>query len=142
MTRFHPEPNTAESYVNALLTTLAKIPPKPVTITPGPGVPSLLPLANDPEEQEWIRSLPFDYDALDGTKVLSLILILGGYHFWQLKPYLHVINAALAGSTGELESCRFHVDRRWRLAGPITITRVVLEPGQEIHKRRLDWTLR
>lgn len=144
MTRFHPEPNTEESYANALLTTLAKIPPRPVTITPGPGVPPLLPLASDPEEQEWIRSLPFDYHALNGTKVLSLLLTLGGYRFWQLKAHRHVINAALAGSSGELEPCRFYVDREWRLAGPITITRVDLQPAQEqeINTRRLDWSLR
>jgi hypothetical protein len=68
------KPDTPEGYVNALLTTLGKIAPKSVTITPGPGVPALAPLATDPNELEWISSLPFKYDAVDGTRVIAVIL--------------------------------------------------------------------
>lgn len=118
------EPNTPASYVNALLTTLAKIPPRAVTITPGPGVPPLAPLATDPDELEWISSLPFNYDALDGTRVLAIILSLAGYHFWQMSPQVHVLNVSFAGPGGQLQPVRFQVERKWRLSGPITITRV------------------
>src|SRR3954462_7849631 len=54
MTRFPPEPNTAERSVNALFTTRVNFPPSPDTISPGAAVPPLLPLANDPAEREWI----------------------------------------------------------------------------------------
>lgn len=118
------EPNTPASYVNALLTTLAKVPPKAITITPGPGVPPLAPLAHDPSELEWISSLPFNYDTLDGTRVLVIILSLAGYRFWQLSPRVHVLNVSLADRDGQLRPVRFHVDRKWRLSGPITVTRV------------------
>lgn len=120
------EPNTPASYVNVLLTTLAKVPPKAVTITPGRGVPPLAPLASDPSELDWIASLPFDYDALDGTRVLTIILTLAGYRFWQLRPRVHVLNASLAGPDGQFQPVRFHVDRMWRLHGPITVTRVAI----------------
>ena len=115
--------DTPESYVNALLATLAKVPPRSVTITPGPGVPALAPLATDPDELEWISSLAFEYDAVDGTRVIAAILNLAGWHFWQ-GPRVHQLNALLAGADGQMEQVRFHVDRRWRTAGPITVTRV------------------
>ena len=117
--------DTPESYVNALLATLAKVPPRTVTITPGPGVPPLAPLATDPDELEWISSLPFKYDAIDGTRVILTILNLAGWHFWQ-GPRVHQLNALLAGADGQMEQVRFHVDRRWRTAGPITVTRVAI----------------
>jgi hypothetical protein len=120
------EPNTPASYADALLTTLAKVPPMPVVITPGPGVPALLPLTSDPTEQEWVHSLPFDYESLDGTRVLSIILTFAGYRFWQITPRVHVLNAMLATGKDDLQPCRFHIDRRWRLYGPITVNRVDL----------------
>lgn len=119
------EPNTPESYVNALLTTLARVPPKAVTITPGRGVPPLAPLATDPAELEWISSLPFDYEALDGTRVLTIVLTLAGYRFWQLSPRVHVLNVSLADQDGQLRPLQFHVDRKWKLSGSITVTRVL-----------------
>lgn len=115
--------DTPEGYVNALLTTLAQVPARTVTITPGPGVPALAPLATDPDELEWISSLPFKYDAIDGTRVILTILNAAGWHFWQ-GPRVHQLDASLATHDGQLEHVRFHVDRRWRTAGPITVTRV------------------
>ncbi len=117
------KPDTPEGYVNALLTTLAKVPPISVTITPGPGVPALAPLAIDPNELVWISSLPFEYDVIDGTRVVATILNLAGWHFWQ-GPRIHQLDASLATADGQLEPVRFHVDRRWRTAGPITVMRV------------------
>lgn len=115
--------DTPQGYVNALLTTLAKVAPKRVTITPGLGVPPLAPLATDPDELEWIASLPFKYDAVDGTRVVLTILNLAGWHFWQ-GPRVHQLDVSLATDRGQSEQVRFHVDRRWRTAGPITVTRV------------------
>ena len=120
---FRSASDTPESYVNALLTTLARVPPKTVTITNGPGVPALAPLATDPGELEWISSLPFEYSAVDGTRVILTILNLAGWHFWQ-GPRVHQLDASLATADGEFEHVRFHIDRRWRTAGPITVTRV------------------
>ena len=117
------KPDTPEGYVNALLTTLGKVPPRSVTITPGPGVPPLAPLATDPNELEWISSLPFKYEAVDGTRVVLVILNLAGWRFWQ-GPRVHELNASLATGDGQFDHVRFHVDRRWRTAGPITVTRV------------------
>jgi hypothetical protein len=117
--------DTPKGYANALLTTLAKVPPTSVTITPGPGVPALAPLATDPDELEWISSLPFKYDAIDGTRVVLEILNLAGWHFWQ-GPRVHQLNVFVAGPDGQMEQVRFHVDRRWRTAGPITVTRVAI----------------
>ena len=114
-----------QRYVNALLTTLSKVLPRTVTITPGPGVPALAPLATDPDELEWISSLPFEYDAIDGTRVILEILNLAGWHFWQ-GPRVHQMDASVAGADGQMEHVRFHVDRRWRTAGPITVTRVAV----------------
>ena len=115
--------DTPENYVNALLTTLANVPPRSVTITPGPGVPALAQLATDPDELEWISSLPFKYDAVDGTRVVAIILNLAGWHFWQ-GPRVHQLDVSLATHDDQLEPVRFQVDRRWRTAGPITVTRV------------------
>ena len=117
--------DTPEGYVNALLTTLGKLAPRAVTITPGPGVPALGPLATDPDELEWISSLPFQYDAIDGTRVILAILNLAGWHFWQ-GPRIHQLDASLATPDGQMEHVRFHIDRRWRTQGPITVTRVAV----------------
>ncbi len=61
------------SYLNCLLTTLAKLPPTPVEVIAGKPVPDLRLLASDPKECEWAADLPFQYDALDSAEVIRLL---------------------------------------------------------------------
>jgi len=61
------------SYVNCLLTTLAKSPRQPVKIDAGQAPPDLTRLAADAGTVEWASALPFRYDALSADKVMGVI---------------------------------------------------------------------
>jgi len=80
--KFPPGWRTSEhdgevSYVNSLLTTLAKGRQTSVEIVGGAPLPDLAPLAHDPGELDWIASLPFDYAALDADQVMEVIKRMG-----------------------------------------------------------------
>jgi len=67
------EPDGENSYVNCLLTTLARRPSLPVQVTTGDPAPDLLNLAASLEERDWASELPFNYGALDASKVIAAI---------------------------------------------------------------------
>ena len=73
----YTEPDGEASYVNCLLTTLAQSPARSVEIVAGARLPDLARIATDPDELEWISSLPFDYGALDGEQVIALLVRAG-----------------------------------------------------------------
>jgi hypothetical protein len=67
------EPDGEASYVNCLLTTLAKNAPVPVQVAVSSPVPELARFTSDPQQLEWIRALPFRHEALDAAKVIGII---------------------------------------------------------------------
>ena len=64
------------SYVNCLLTTLAKRSPLGVELVASRAVPHLGELTTDPRQLEWISGLPFRYDSLSAEKVIEFTLQL------------------------------------------------------------------
>ena len=105
------EPDGEASYLNALLTTIAKGPRKEITLTWGMGVPNLRPLADRPEELEWIDTLPFRYSLLDGRKVIALALTLAGVKFYQFLKNKGEFKAILALPNDQQFHMRFRVER-------------------------------
>ena len=69
----YSEPDGEASYVNCLLTTLAKNPPAPVQVIAGGPAPNLAALTRDPRQLEWIDGLPFRYEALDAIKIIGIL---------------------------------------------------------------------
>jgi len=67
------EPDGERSYVNALLTTLARRPPIEIQIDLGQPLPDLSKLATDPDEIDWTSKLPFQYDILSAEEAIQLI---------------------------------------------------------------------
>ena len=67
------EPDGELSYVNCLLTTLAKSPRRLVKVDAGQALPDLTKLAADAGAIEWASGLPFRYDALSADKVMGVI---------------------------------------------------------------------
>jgi len=121
----HGNPGPEESYVNVLLTTLAKGPASVVALVPGISPPSLSSFARDADEQKWIDSYQFNYEQLDGTKIVSLILTLAGYRFYHFFRTDYTLKTILALPGGEQEPVSFAVNRMSRFpAAPITVTRV------------------
>ncbi len=106
-----PEPDGEASYLNALLTTIAKGPRAEIILTWGMGVPDLLPLAADPEELEWIDTLPFRYAQLDGRKVIALVLSLASVKFYQFWKRKGEFKAILALRGDQQVHLRFMVER-------------------------------
>lgn len=71
------------SYVNCLLTTLAKAPGGgPALLTSGRPVPSLADLTTDPDELDWIAGLPFRYDELDADEVIDMLKRVAGWGWY------------------------------------------------------------
>ena len=105
------EPDGEASYLNALLTTIAKGPHTEVTLTWGMGVPNLRPLADKPEELEWIDTLPFRYTLLDGRRVIALALTLAGVRFYQFWKHKGEFAAILALPNDQQSHMRFGVKR-------------------------------
>ena len=68
------EPDGEASYANCLLTLLAKSSQESAEIQAGEPVPNLAGFTEDPEELEWVVSLPFRYEALDAQKVIEVLL--------------------------------------------------------------------
>jgi len=67
------EPDGERSYVNSLLTTLAKRDPIPIQLCCDERLPELPKLASSPEEIEWTTALPFDYGALSVEEVIRIV---------------------------------------------------------------------
>jgi hypothetical protein len=70
----YTEPDGEASYVNCLLTTISLSPNGSVRILAGARLPDLARIATDPEQLEWIASLPFDYAWLDAEKVIEMLM--------------------------------------------------------------------
>jgi hypothetical protein len=70
----YSEPDGEASYVNCLLTTLAKsgAGASAELVTDAP-LPNLAGLTQNADELEWIASLPFQYDQLDACKAIELL---------------------------------------------------------------------
>ena len=115
---------TEASYVNVLLTTLAKGPVASIALMPGIGAPSLIPFASSADEQQWIESYHFNYERLDATKIVALILTLAGWRFYHFLKTDYTLKTILAMPGGEERHVTFAVKRISRMpAAPITVTR-------------------
>lgn len=90
----YAEPNGEASYVNCLLTTLAKAGfGASVEITAGSPLPNLAGLARHPAQLEWIAKLPFRYEDLNAAKAIEVLnkgqsLLPAMKKTWQLKTVL------------------------------------------------------
>jgi len=70
----YSEPDGEASYVNCLLTTLAKAGTgASAKLVAATQVPDLASLTQDASELEWIASLPFRYEQLDAGKVIEML---------------------------------------------------------------------
>src|SRR5947208_14344866 len=110
----HGKPGAEESYVNVLLTTLAKGPASVVALMPGISPPSLSSFARDADEQDWIDSYHFNYEQLDGTKIVSLILTLAVYRFYHFYRTDYTLKAILALLRTEQDAVSVTVKRQSR----------------------------
>jgi hypothetical protein len=75
---FYREPDGEASYANCLLTILARQPGVSVRLTTGKPVLELTPLAVGAYDIAWAKALPFRYDRLNATAVMSLIMQFAG----------------------------------------------------------------
>jgi hypothetical protein len=73
------------SYVNALLTTLAKREPLEIRLDPDQPLPDPADLATDPEEIDWTSKLPFQYDALSVEEIIRIVADTPGVT-WAARP--------------------------------------------------------
>lgn len=99
------QPDGEASYAGCLLTVLGKRSGRSVLLTSGRPVPDLSTLTDDPEELEWISTLPFHYDRLDAGIVIGTILKHAGVNNDgpRLIPGLksrYTLNARLAQEGG------------------------------------------
>ncbi len=101
----YSEPDGEASYINCLLTTLAKSGPgASADIVVGAPLPNLGGLTQNVMELEWIASLPFRYDQLDAGKAIELLtssrtMLQKLTSEWQIKTLLV--------TDGERRTCQF-----------------------------------
>ena len=103
------EPDGEASYVNCLLTTLAKNSPMPVHVVARRPLPDLAKLTSDPQQLNWISGLPFRYDALDAAKVIGIIQRVSKLPPPAATPSIGKLQAALATSGGKREKVSFQL---------------------------------
>ena len=96
------EPDAEGSYVNCLLTTLAKRSPSPVELVAGMPVPDLHSLAVDAAEREWVDELPFRYEALNAAEAIRLLRLFCKWNPPAL-PSSTTFHVKLAKGGGKLE---------------------------------------
>jgi len=101
----YSEPDGEASYVNCLLTTLAKsgagASAKLVTAAP---LPDLTGLTQDASELEWIANLPFRYDQLDAGKAIELLA--NRRSVWQRLKNEWLVKTVLI-TQGKQRTCQF-----------------------------------
>jgi hypothetical protein len=109
------EPDGEASYVNCLLTTLAKGTTDSVVIVSGRPVPDLAGLTTDPEELDWIAGLPFRYDLLDAQQVIAVILNAAGKGKVDQSQDEWVLTTKLLSQKDEpkLQTFVFRRERKW-----------------------------
>jgi hypothetical protein len=105
----YAEPDGEASYVNCLLTTLAKNAPAPVRVAASSPVPELARFTSDPQQLEWIRGLPFRYDALDAVKVIGIIQRVSKLPAPNGSPSSGTLTAQLAPAGGKREKVSFRL---------------------------------
>ena len=103
----YSEPDGEASYVNCLLTTLAKNSPVRVQVAVSDPVPDLARFTQDPQQLEWIRGLPFRYDALDAAKVIGIIQRVSKLPAPNGSPSSGTLSAQLATAGGKREEVAF-----------------------------------
>jgi hypothetical protein len=96
----YTEPDGEASYANCLLTTIARGKSPSVRVTSGLPLPDLAGLTENPDDLDWIASMPFKYDRLDADKVIEAISGLAKWGgFFQHKGEIRA-NLALEGGKG------------------------------------------
>jgi hypothetical protein len=105
----YSEPDGEASYVNCLLTTLAKNDPTPVRVAVSSPVPDLARFTSDPQQLEWIRGLPFRYDALNAVKVIGIIQRVSKLPAPNGSPSSGTLTAQLATEGGKREKVSFRL---------------------------------
>jgi hypothetical protein len=105
----YSEPDGEASYVNCLLTTLAKTAPRTVQVAAGRRVPELGNLTRDPQQLEWIAGLPFRYDSLDADKVIGIIQRVSKWSPAEGATSLGRLQAQLATEGGKREQVGFQL---------------------------------
>ncbi len=103
------EPDGEASYVNCLLTTLAKNSPTPVHVAASHPLPDLAKLTSDPQQLNWISGLPFRYDALDAAKVIGILQRVSKLPSPAGTPSIGMLQAQLATAGGRREKVSFQV---------------------------------
>ena len=103
------EPDGEASYVNCLLATLAKNSPMPVHVAASHPLPDLAKLTSDPQQLNWIGSLPFRYDSLDAAKVIGIIQRVSKLPPPAATPSLGTLQAQLATAGGKREKVSFQL---------------------------------
>jgi hypothetical protein len=105
----YSEPDGEASYVNCLLTTLAKNSPVPVQVAADAVVPDLARFTSDPQQLAWIHDLPFRYDALDAAKVIGIIQRVSKLPPPYGSPSSGTLTAQLATAGGKREKVSFRL---------------------------------
>lgn len=97
------EPDGEASYVNCLLTTLAKSTRSEAQVLAGAPLPDLARIATDPEELEWVATLPFTYNRLSAEQVIAILTGLAKPTKTGLFSSALIIKAKLFTDSGRRE---------------------------------------
>jgi hypothetical protein len=109
------EPSDEPSYVNCLLTTLARGTATSVTLTDATPPPNLAHLTSDDIDLKWIAEIGFVPDHLSSQKIISLVMNLAGFRWFQFGKTEGRIQVKLAAHGGEsFSEVVFRVLRRRR----------------------------
>ena len=95
------------SYLNCLLTTLAKGTSRSAVVASGHALPNLADLTTDAQELDWIAGLPFKYDELDADEVIEIMLRFAGWRWYHFFKTRRVFHARLATRPNELKPVSF-----------------------------------
>jgi len=105
----YSEPDGEASYVNCLLTTLAKGLRASVQIGVRGPVPNLAELTTDAAQLEWISELPFRYETLKPVAVIGIILKAAGWTLDDVSKSSGVLKAQLATKGGQRQVVSFQL---------------------------------
>lgn len=108
-------PDGEGSYVNCLLTTMAKGSAESVAIDSGATVPDLARLPTGSEESEWISGLPFRYELLSAKEVIAILLKLAARGKVDIFEKEWVLTTKVASDDSEprLQSFVLRRERKW-----------------------------
>lgn len=99
------------SYVNSLLTTLAKGKGVPALITSGRPLPDLAGLTDDPDELDWVAGMPFKYDELDADEVIEILKRAAGWSWFYSIARSKAFRMLLVVERGESREVSFTLTR-------------------------------